>query len=357
VALALAQEASVVVCDRGYLRHQKAWREELAHAAPCELVQAETDVVVPVALASDKPEVAARTLRPRIHRHLAEHLRPPAEAAVRRDSLALRLESVDLRDLDGVLAGLAIDRSVRRVSHYRGGSSAARRLLESFARERLPEYGTARSDPGRPLGSDMSPYLHFGQISPIEIALAARAGRGDTASKAAFLEELIVRRELSINFVHYQPGYDGYGALPAWARATLAAHRADRRDPAYTRAELEGGATHDPYWNAAMREMTETGKMHNYMRMYWGKKILEWSATPEDAHASALYLNNRYLLDGRDANSYAGVGWIFGLHDRPFVERPVFGTVRYMNAAGLERKFDIDAYVCRVAESARRGSS
>ena len=168
------------------------------------------------------------------------------------------------------------------------------------------------------------------------------------ADRRAYLEELIVRRELAANFVEFESRYDDYACLPGWARATLDAHRADRRPHIYTREQLESARTHDRYWNAAMREMRDTGFMHNYMRMYWAKKILEWSSDPAAAFRTVLHLNNKYFLDGRDANSYANVAWVFGLHDRPWPERPVFGKVRYMNAKGLERKFDMAAYLRAV---------
>jgi deoxyribodipyrimidine photo-lyase len=166
-----------------------------------------------------------------------------------------------------------------------------------------------------------------------------------------------VRRELAANFVEFESRYDDYGCLPGWARGTLDAHRADRRPHIYTRQQLESARTHDRYWNAAMREMRDTGFMHNYMRMYWAKKILEWSADPAAAFRTVLHLNNKYFLDGRDANSYANVAWVFGLHDRPWPERPVFGKVRYMNAKGLERKFDMAAYLRAVDDliDAERG--
>ena len=157
-----------------------------------------------------------------------------------------------------------------------------------------------------------------------------------------------MRRELAANFVHFEPRYDDYACLPGWARATLEQHRADRREHIYDRDQLERAATHDSYWNAAMREMVHTGYMHNHMRMYWAKKILEWTAGPADAFRTVLYLNNKYFLDGRDPSSYANVAWAFGLHDRPWPERPVFGKVRYMNASGLERKFDMAAYLRAV---------
>jgi deoxyribodipyrimidine photo-lyase len=195
----------------------------------------------------------------------------------------------------------------------------------------------------------MSPYLHFGQVSPIQIALKVRQASGKPkAAKEAYLEELIVRRELSMNFVHFNAHYDSYEALPEWAKKTLETHKKDRREYLYSPNELEHAQTHDSYWNAAQKEMVATGKMHNYMRMYWGKKILEWSPTPEEAFGIALNLNNKYEMDGRDPNAFAGVAWCFGKHDRPWPERPIFGKVRYMNDRGLRRKFDIEGYVRRV---------
>ena len=189
----------------------------------------------------------------------------------------------------------------------------------------------------------------------MEIAIKVRgASAASDEDKAAFLEELVVRRELAVNFVYYADDYDKYACLPDWARKTLADHRDDDRPHRYTRQELENADTHDRYWNAAMTEMLATGYMHNYMRMYWGKKILEWSNTPEYAYRTALYLNNKYFLDGRDANSYAGVAWLFGLHDQAWAEREIYGKVRYMSAGGLESKFDIDAYVRRVHTLAGR---
>ena len=195
----------------------------------------------------------------------------------------------------------------------------------------------------------MSKYLHFGQISPVALAMKVReTARGSRDDRHAYIEELMVRRELACNFVHQRPDYDAFTCLPDWARQTLDQHRHDARPYLYDREQLEAASTHDPYWNAAMREMRHTGYMHNYMRMYWGKKILEWSASPEEAYANALALNNKYFIDGRDPNSFANVGWIFGLHDRPWQERAVFGKVRYMNAAGLKRKCDIEGYVRKV---------
>ncbi|MES1208994.1 MAG: deoxyribodipyrimidine photo-lyase [Pseudomonadota bacterium] len=347
VALALAEGAAELVCDRGYLRHQRRWREEVAAAAPCPVTQVESDAVVPAAAASTRAEIGARTLRPRIGRRLDEFLvrLKPTPPAVRGGAAAAA--GVALDDVGGVLRDLRLDRSVAPVSRwFRGGTGEARKRLAAFARDTLPRYAAERSQPEAGVVSHLSMYLHFGQISPIDVALAVRDAANESAAK--FIEELIVRRELGINFVTTSDAYDTWGALPAWARATLARHAGDPRPAIYTRAQLEDAATADPYFNAAMREMRFTGYLHNQMRMYWGKKILEWTADPEAAHATALALNNRYLLDGRDPSSFANVGWIFGLHDRPWPERPVFGTVRTMTAGGLERKSDIAAYVDAV---------
>lgn len=357
-ALSLAKEASLVVCDRGYLRHQREWRKKVAREARRPVVQVESDVVVPVEVASDKAEFAARTLRPKVKRKLDDFLGNLSETRLERSSLELKLKSdLDVSDPGKLLGELELDRSVGRVDGIRGGTEAARAWLRRFISGSLAGYHDARNDPVTPRCSMLSPYLHFGQISPVEVARKVRAAKGPSeADKEAFLEELIVRRELAINYVQFRKGYDRYGALPEWARKTLGKHKKDMREHRYTRKALEMSKTHDAYWNAAMTEMRISGYLHNHLRMYWGKKILEWSATPEQAFRTALYLNNKYFLDGRDPNSYASVAWLFGLHDRPWQERKIFGTVRYMNAKGLERKFDVQAYVDAVNERARAGN-
>ncbi len=347
VALDLAQDASLVVCDRGYLRHQRRWRDQVAAQAGRCVIQIEGDAVVPVDCVSDKAEFAARTIRPKLHKTMADYLVGIRATRLKTSSLPLRVSGdIDVRSPQRTLRTLKVDRSVGVVSRFCGGYSEARRLLTRFLRSALPGYHEARNDPAEPQCSNLSPYLHFGQISPVEIALKIKSARGTGEDdRDAYLEELIVRRELALNFVTFQPDYDSFKCLPDWAKKTLQAHRKDNRPVRYTRAQLEQAKTEDAYWNAAMQEMRCTGYMHNYMRMYWGKKILEWSNTPQYAYATALYLNNRYFLDGRDASSYANVAWLFGLHDRPWQERAIYGKVRSMTAAGLERKFDIDAYV------------
>ncbi len=352
VVLNLARRASAIVCDRGYLRHQRAWRREVAATVRCRVVQVESDVIVPVEVVSTKAEYAARTIRPKMQKHLDAYLKAVPEMSVFRPSLDLKLNVMPLDNIEKLLGTFGIDRSVRPVTRfYRGGTSRGKRIFEDFIQNKLRRYDAHHNQPQTDDVSHMSMYLHFGQISPLYIALRVKSLnhrlKAD-ANIAAYLEELVVRRELAINFVYYTPDYDTYSCLPAWARQTLAEHKQDKRQFLYTVTQLENAATHDPYWNAAMLEMKHTGFMHNYMRMYWGKKILEWSRTPEQAFKTTLAINNKYFIDGRDPNSYAGVAWTFGVHDRAWKERPVFGKVRYMAASGLERKCDIRAYVKKV---------
>ena len=347
VAVEAAQQASLVVTDRGYTRVQKSWRRYLARHVPCKVIEVETDVVVPVESASNKDQYSAATLRPRIHKVLSEYLLPLQTTRLQRGSLDLKCKSIDLADIDTLLSSLNIDHSVGPVGKFRGGTNRAKKLLRHFVSQKLSKYGSAKSnDPSLDIQSHQSPYLHFGQISPLYIALKVMNAKGvPPKAKQSYLEQLIVRRELSFNFIHYNSYCYSYRACPAWARTTLQAHKKDLRPAIYSLKQLETAQTRDPYWNAAMQEMLLTGKMHNYMRMYWGKKILEWTRSPKEAFRRVIYLNNKYFLDGRDPNSWNNVAWIFGLHDRPWPERPIFGKVRYMNAAGLERKFNMEGYI------------
>ena len=256
---------------------------------------------------------------------------------------------IDLSDVASAVAALDIDHGLAPVRRFKGGEVEARHRLQAFIDSGLARYGDERGKPETEAVSYLSPYLHYGQISPVEIALAVRDAQGpDSETRRVYLEELIVRRELAINHAWWAPAdYDRYEGLPDWARLTLEAHEGDPRPHLYTAAQLEAGDTHDPYWNAAQREMVATGYMHNRLRMYWGKKILQWSASPRSAFDTILRLNNRYLLDGRDANSYTNVGWIFGLHDRPWPPQPVYGTVRSMGPNTF-KSFDAEAYLDQV---------
>jgi deoxyribodipyrimidine photo-lyase len=356
VALSLGRRASMIICDRGYLRHQRAWRREVAKQAQCPVVQVESDVVVPVEVASGKAEYAARTIRPKIHRHLETYLVGLKQTRVEHPSLGMKIKEVELEDTEGLLRKLNLDRSVPPVSDlFKGGTSQAVKRFDGFVRHRLKYYDQHSNQPQTNDISHMGPYLHFGQISPLYLALKMnRAPDSLKAVKDAYIEQLVIRRELAMNFAFYTSRYDAYTCIPGWARKTLAEHAHDKRDYVYSRRQLESAGTHDPYWNASMLEMKHTGFMHNYMRMYWGKKILEWSATPQKAFRTTLAINNKYFLDGRDPNSYTGVAWIYGVHDRAWTERPIFGKTRYMAASGLERKCDIAAYLKKVNDLVKK---
>lgn len=348
----LAKRADLVVTDRGYLKIQRFWREQIANQIECPLIQVESDVVVPIEIASQKEQYAAATIRPRILRLVHDYLVPLVESMPIIPTPTYDIKTLNLERIEPILEMLAVDRSVTMVDDYKGGTSVAKELLEFFLDSRLAKYDELRNDPSLNYTSHMSPYLHFGQISPVYIAL--KVMERQSLGEEAYLEELIVRRELSMNFVYFNQYYDSFDCLHEWAQRTLLEHAGDRRDYVYESSEFEQALTHDPYWNAAQNELRYTGKMHGYMRMYWGKKILEWTKRPQDAIKIALYLNNKYELDGRDPNGYTGVAWCFGKHDRAWVERKIFGKIRYMNANGLKRKFDIDAYVRKVAQIMNR---
>jgi deoxyribodipyrimidine photo-lyase len=358
IALSAGRRASLIVCDRGYLRHQRQWRKKVAQNAGCRVVQIESDVVVPLEVVSNKAEYAARTIRPKINKCLKDFLIEFKQTRVKKTSLKTRVSGLDLNDIEAVAKKMSLAKGVLPVSgFFTGGTSKAKKIFKDFLRNRFEHYVENRNQPQTDGVSHMSKYLHFGQISPLYLALQIlKTEKRFKEAREAYLEELIVRRELAMNFVYYTPDYDAYTCLPAWAQKTLAEHKKDRREHRYTRRQLENAKTHDEYWNAAMREMRFTGFMHNYMRMYWGKKILEWSQTPEQAFKATLAINNKYFLDGRDANSYTGIAWIFGVHDRAWFERPIFGKVRYMAASGLERKCDIQAYVAKVNVLVKKSS-
>jgi deoxyribodipyrimidine photo-lyase len=352
--VSFAKKASLVVCDHGYLKIQNEWRAYVAEHIECPLIQVESDVVVPVEVASDKEEYSAATLRRKLQRILYKYLVPLSEETLKIDSSQFEFESIDISDINKAVSALNIDHSVKPVTSFHGGTAEAKKRIEEFILKKLGKYGDFRNDPNEDGLSNLSPYLHFGQISPLYVAL--QVSRYGGSGIEAFLEELIVRRELSMNFVHYNQNYDSFAGLPEWAKRILKEREGDPREYIYSLEELEQAQTHDQYWNAAQREMVVTGKMHGYMRMYWGKKILEWTANPEQAFPIALNLNNKYEIDGRDANAFAGVAWCFGKHDRPWGSRPIFGNVRYMSADGLKRKFDAEKYARKYASDDTRRS-
>ena len=246
-------------------------------------------------------------------------------------------------------ANWPLDRSVSPVGNCQGGTNRALKLLAHFTKQGLRNYPKDRNHPEHPGTSHLSPYLHFGHIGPLTTALAVQSASVPAAAKQAFLEQLIVRRELSVNFVRYNSCYDSWECLEPWANRSLAQHAGDRRPILYREDQLENAETHDLLWNAAQKEMVLTGWMHNYVRMYWAKKILEWSPSIAIAYQRAVWLNDRYQLDGRDPNGYAGIAWaIVGKHDRAWFERPVFGQIRYMSYASTSKKFDGQLYIENV---------
>ncbi len=340
---------ALVVGDENPLRAPERGKSRIAARLCVPFWTVDADVIVPSRLLR-KEQYAARTIRPRIRAHLLDFLRP-IRRHVPRHLWAPPWHLESLPTDSSLLEGLPIDRSVRPVATWRGGSHAARAALRRFLAERLTGYAERRNRPEHDATSQLSPYLHFGHIGPHAVALAVRDADAPARDREAFLEELIVRRELAVNFVRYNPAYDRLGSAEPWALRTLAAHRADPRAHRYTPRQLEQTETHDELWNAAQRQMVCSGWMHGYLRMYWAKKILEWSESPEAAYEIAVALNDRFELDGRDPNGYAGIAWaIAGKHDRAWgPERPVYGTIRYMSYASTSRKFDRAAYIERVA--------
>jgi deoxyribodipyrimidine photo-lyase len=347
--------AGALVTDFDPLRVKREWVRAVAGAVRVPFHEVDAHNAVPCWLASPKLEFAARTFRPKLERVLDDWLHE-FPALLRHPHPWRR--GVPRPDFDGALRRLAPDRSVAPVASIAPGERAAQRALAGFVRRGLAGYDRRRNDPTADGQSGLSPWLHFGQLSALRVALAVRAAQAPPEDRAAFLEELLVRRELSDNFCLYQPRHDSFEGLPAWAQRTLDRHRRDLRPYRYADERLESGSTHDPLWNAAQRQLVDGGKMHGWVRMYWAKKILEWTASPEEAIRVALRLNDRYSLDGRDPNGCVGVLWsVGGLHDRPWGEREVFGQVRYMSLDGARRKFDVDAYVRKVATPPRSATA
>ena len=340
-------KAGSIVTDFDPLRIKRRWQNDAARALQVPLDVVDAHNIVPCRLASDHQEYGAYTLRPKIRRLVAEYLVPDPPVIPHPFPWTWAQTHFDP---DNILKEISLDRTVQEVGSFRPGEDAAMARLDDFLNQGLANYDKRRNDPCAVGESGLSPYLHFGQIAPLRVALAVAGQAGATASGEAFLEQLIVRRELADNFCLYNDQYDSIDGFPEWSRKNLEEHRSDRREYCYAVQHFEGAATHDPLWNAAQTEMASTGKMHGYMRMYWVKKILEWSATPEMAMATAIYLNDRYELDGRDPNGYTGIAWgIGGVHDRAWPQHAIFGKVRYMNDNGCRRKFDVPAYIARFS--------
>ena len=353
----LVQELHVaaVISDEAELRTPRSWRAEVKERLEIPFACVDADVVVPSKY-FPKEEWAARTLRPKLQRILPTYLQPIVDIETEHPLQQAPLDAGDIQNPLRYLSDLRIDRSVEPSQQFHGGQDEGKRRVGVFIKERLMGYAERRNLPEVAETSELSAYLHFGHISvqqmawDIEQHVPESTGSAEidaTGGRTAYLEELIVRRELAINFALRNPHYDSLEGCPDWGQKTLKKHENDPRQWVYTREELEHARTHDELWNASQREMETTGRMHGYMRMYWAKKILEWTASPEDAFNDAVYLNDKYELDGRDANGYTGIAWaIGGKHDRPWApERPIFGLVRYMALSGMQRKMDTRVYI------------
>jgi deoxyribodipyrimidine photo-lyase len=348
-----------IVADFNPLNIVDLYKQSVISKTSTSFYEVDAHNIVPAWIASQKQEFGAYTLRPKIHRLLPEFLEE--FPAVRKHPFAWP-SPVPVIDWDRANKSLTIDRSVSEVHWIVPGETAALTSMKRYISDSLSHYDEDRNDPTLNGQSNLSPYLHFGHLAPQRVALEVVKSSGQTiqslvdmkkngaaerrGSAEAFLEELIIRRELADNFTFYNKKYDSFDGFPAWAASSLNEHRNDARDHLYTVKQFEQAETHDPLWNAAQRQMVVTGKMHGYMRMYWAKKILEWSSSPEEAQIIAVYLNDKYELDGRDPSGYAGIAWsIGGLHDRAWFDRPVYGKIRYMNDNGCAKKFDVKEYI------------
>lgn len=337
-------KAALVIGDENPMREPESWRGAVARKLRVPLWTVDADVIVPAKLL-EKAQYAAHILRRRLQPHLRTFLTP---AKNNRAHVAWtkpqRLAALD-PDFD-ITQGWQLDRSVLPITNWRGGTQEALRLLRKFVEHKLPGYSSGRNKPEIEHTSRLSPYLHFGHLSPITVAMAVTESRATSADKNAFLDQLITWRELAVNLVRFNPDYDNFECAERWAHRTLAKHARDHRPVLYTEHQLEHAETHDQLWNAAQMQMVSTGWMHNYMRMYWAKKILEWTRSPADAFRIAVRLNDKYELDGRDPNGYAGIAWaIVGKFDRPWFERPIFGQIRYMSGQSTGRKFNSQEYI------------
>lgn len=338
-----SKKAAAIVLDKGYGRFIKSLKEEYVKVQSVDVYEVDTNVVVPVHEAYPKEAYAAYALRPSLLKKMPAY-------AYGFDLTPLKIRSASLKI--PIFARAILDEKLSHIPKLSplaicGGEDPAQKLLKAFIETKLEAYDVEANDPSKALTSGLSPYLHFGQISPITIYEAVMKSG---ISAKGFMEQLVVRRELAYNFVAYNPQYDVSleAILPNWAKDEMKSHGGDKRPYLYSLHDFETASTHDPYWNAAQIQMVKWGTMHNYMRMYWGKKVIEWTDSYEEAFQTLIYLNDKYQLDGRDPNGYAGIAWCFGKHDRPFFEREIFGKIRYMNAAGLKKKFDMDAYVKSV---------
>jgi len=341
--------AAMLIGDETPCREPERWRKTLARRLRIPFWTVDADVVVPSAV-FNRSYTLLHHFRPHLHRELPRFLVPPKKTApVKEWKPKKKLASYALNG--DITAGFTrLDRSVKPVDGFTGGTRAALRRLKEFVNRELANYEEDRNHPEKQGTSRLSPWLHFGNIGPVTVALAVqnavRKGKAGPAAAEKFLDELIGWRELAVLFVRHEPDYDNWKCAAPWAMHTLTAHAGDARPRRYSFEQLDRGETGDELWNAAQQQMVRTGWMHNVMRMYWGKKILEWAPEPATAFDWAVTLNDRYELDGRDPSGYAGIAWaVVGRHDRPWFERPVFGLVRTMTAKSTAKKFDAANYI------------
>ncbi len=335
---------ALVVGDENPMREPESWRRSASKKLSVPLWTVDADVIVPSRLLQ-KAQYAAHIIKTRLQAQLGHFMVAPKNLKAK-VAWEKPLGLLSLNPEIDITQGWPLDRSVGPVSGFRGGTKEALHLLKSFIRHGLQGYGTRRNRPEVNGTSRLSPYLHFGHIGPLTVALAVLNSGAPRADKDAFLNQLITWRELAVNLVRFNPNYDNFECAEPWARRTLARHAKDNRPLLYSERQLEQAATHDPLWNAAQMQMVNGGWMHNYLRMYWAKKILEWSPSPLMAYQIAVHLNDKYELDGRDPNGYAGIAWsIVGKFDRPWFERPIFGQIRYMSGASIGKKFDSKTYI------------
>jgi len=345
----LARDAAAIVTDDFPCFIIPEHNRRAAGRAEIPVYAVDSNGVIPMSK-FEKEEYAAYTIRPKIRKLWNEYSTPFTDAKIKIDPAGLKVDCpntlVTGENIAELVAGCDIDHSVKPSPLYHGGSKNGRARLKVFLKEIFPTYNETRSEASVDGSSRLSMYLHFGFLSVYEIVAAVNNLRkAPKEAKRVFLEELVVRRELSFNFTRHNPKYDSLECLPAWVQQTMREHIDDKRDVTYTAEELEKGETRDEIWNAAQRELVETGGMHNYVRMLWGKNVIAWTKNYDEALAILEHLNNKYALDGRDPNSYAGILWCFGKHDRPWFQRPVFGKIRYMNSNGTARKIDAPRYI------------
>ncbi|HVE59888.1 MAG TPA: deoxyribodipyrimidine photo-lyase [Pyrinomonadaceae bacterium] len=344
----IAKNAALIVTDDFPCFIIPRHNEAIVEKAEIPVFAVDSNGVIPMSR-FEKEEYAAYTIRPKIKKILGDYLKPFEEEKIRIKGADLKVDcpdtEVNSKNIKKLVSECAIDHSVKASHFYQGGTANGRKRLKKFLKEILSDYDEARNKPEKDGSSRLSSYLHFGFLSSLEIALAVQDADAPQKSKDAYLEELIVRRELSYNFTRFNEKYDSLRALPAWVQKTMREHITDERATVYSLEQLERGETYDELWNAAQREMVETGEMHNYVRMLWGKNVIGWTKSYEEAFAVLEHLNNKYCLDGRNPNSYAGILWCFGKHDRPWMERPVFGTIRYMTSGSTGKKFDSKKYI------------